>query len=224
MLYGILTICFITFISDLTPGPNFWKIVFYTLNGGRARSTVFIFGLSVASTLHCALGFLGVSALVASHEMALVAIQLLGGGYIAWYGLQMLFTRRRKTVTTAPVDQAAELAFDDKQARPEDSRTPVRARRVFIDGVLTNFSNPKTILFYASLFAMTLTPANSPAYNLTVMACLLLTSLLTNLLVANVFAFKPIERLFKRWERAICRVIGGLLILGGLKIAFQQRG
>lgn len=216
MVYSILTICFVTFLSDLTPGPNFWKIVHYTLQSGRSRSMIFIFGLSIASVIHCTLGLLGVSALVASHEMALMAIQMLGGGYIAWYGLQMVRSSSKPQPQPTPTDSNI-----NTPARPVHAS----ARRVLIDGVLTNFSNPKTILFYASLFALTL-GANqaSPAYQIVVMASLLLTSLLTNMLVACVFAIGPVSRLFRKWQQLICRCIGGLLILGGIKIALQQRG
>lgn len=217
MISGILLICLITCVSDLTPGPNFWKIVHYTLGGSRRRGVVFIFGLSLASMLHCLLGLLGVSALMASTPSVLVFIQIFGGGYIIWFGVKMILTRKK-----AAVDVSAVPASDASTTAP--STPAVRYKRIFVDGVLTNFSNPKTILFYASLFAMTLTPHNSVAYNATVMVCLLLTSLLTNLFVASVFSFRPVIVFFGKWERGICRMIGGLLILGGLKVALQSRG
>lgn len=219
MFYSILTICLITCLSDLTPGPNFWKIVHHAVAGSRRQAATFILGLSAASTLHCVLGMLGISALIASFEAGLMIIQLLGGGYIAWYGLRMLLTRK-KTPSPTQAEVATGVAHDG----PSVVAARISSKRLFMDGVLTNFANPKTILFYASLFALTLTSDQPAGYVLAVMASLLVTSLLTNLLVASVFSWKRISSLFKRWEMAICRSIGGLLILGGLKIAFQPRG
>lgn len=219
MLYGILTICLITCLSDLTPGPNFWKIVHHAVSGSRRQAAVFILGLSTASTLHCVLGMLGISALIASFEAGLMIIQIAGGGYIAWYGLRMLLARKK----TPALVQAQ---IDDAGVPGVSSLTIAKTsnKRIYIDGVLTNFSNPKTILFYASLFAITLTPEQPAGYVVVVMLSLLLTSFLTNLFVASIFSLGHVSRLFKRWEQIICRSIGGLLILGGLKIAIQPRG
>lgn len=215
MLTGLLTICLITCLSDLTPGPNFWKIVHHAASGNRRQSAIFILGLSSASALHCLMGLLGISALIASFEAGLLLIQLLGGGYIAWYGLRMLLAKKKEKPSPT------QAATDQPMTSP---RATASARRIFLDGVLTNFANPKTILFYASLFAMTLSPNLPASYVGLVMICLLLTSLGTNLFVACLFSLRHVRRFFQTWERAICRVIGGMLILGGLKIAFQPRG
>src|SRR5690606_4469901 len=158
---------------------NFWKIVHHAVAGSRRQAGVFILGLSAASTLHCVLGMLGISALIASFEAGLMIIQFLGGGYIAWYGLRMLLARRKTPAPTQP-DVTTQLAL----ATPEAPVSKVSSKRIFMDGVFTNFSNPKTILFYASLFALTLTPDQPAVYVAGVMVSLLLTSLLTNLFVA----------------------------------------
>lgn len=231
MLYGILTICLITCLSDLTPGPNFWKIVHHAVAGSRQQAVIFILGLSAASTLHCVLGMLGVSALIASFEAGLMLIQIFGGGYIAWYGVRMLMTRKKTEAPVQPIHQSPassltqpEASADVVPAGPALPISKLSTKRIFIDGVLTNFANPKTILFYASLFALTLTPDQPAAYVAAVMVSLLVTSLLTNLFVGSVFSLGRVSRFFKRWEQAICRTIGGMLVLGGLKIAFQPRG
>lgn len=209
LLATISTLCFLVFISDITPGPNFWKIVHYSVFETKKHALLFITGLSTSSAIHCLLGFFGVSALISQFEHALFILQILGGSYIAWYGFRLLINRRKSVRETS-----------EQPSLPSQPK----ASKLWMDGVLTNFSNPKTILFYASLFAITLTPDKPTHEVFVILICLLLTSLMTNLLVANLFSLKPVRTLFRRWEVAINRVIGGLLILGGLKIALQSRG
>lgn len=212
MLLTLLTLCLLTFVSDITPGPNFWKIVHYSVFHSRRNALLFITGLSTSSAVHCLLGFAGVSALIASFEHGLLAIQLLGGAYIAWYGVKLLRTRKQEVRTEQPTST-------DNTAIQSGHRTS----RLWLDGMLTNFSNPKTILFYASLFAITLTPGK-PAWEVSlILVCLLLTSFLTNLLVASLFSLAPVQRFFRRWQVTINRVIGGLLVVAGIKIALQNR-
>lgn len=209
MLTSLLTIFFITFIADLTPGPNFWKIVHHSVASGRRASLTFTLGLLTASSVHCALGVVGVSALIAQWDTALLIVQWVGGAYIAFYGVQLMLGRT----------QHADPDPDDVT-----SAAPRRAVRLWADGVLTNFSNPKTILFYASLFTVVLEPTRSAMYLGVAMLGLLATSGLTNASVACAFSLGRVRRGFARWERWLSRAIGGLLVLGGLKIALQGRG
>lgn len=209
MLLTVLTLCLLTFISDITPGPNFWKIVHYSVFHSRRTALVFILGLSTSSAVHCILGFAGVSALIASFEHGLLVIQILGGAYISWYGIKLLLTRKRSE--------------DQQPLSADQAPVPSRKSRLWMDGLLTNFSNPKTILFYASLFAITLTPGKPMLEVSFILVCLLLTSFLTNLMVACIFSLAPVQRVFRRWQVAINRVIGGLLVVAGIKIALQNR-
>lgn len=221
MLATALTLCLLTFVSDITPGPNFWKIVHYSVFHSRRSAFVFICGLSASSAVHCLLGFAGVSALISRFAHGLLVIQLLGGGYIAWYGFRLMRSRK-----PAPADtDGTSINSAGTSGRAHAGCAPAfrGGRLLWLDGLFTNFSNPKTILFYASLFAVSLTPDKPAAHVAFIVICLLLTSFLTNLTVASLFAINPVQRVFRRWQAAINRVIGGLLIVAGIKIALQSR-
>ena len=204
----IAAICLITLISDVTPGPNFWKIVHYSVARNRADAITFATGLLSASLVHCLLGLAGVAAIISQFELGLTLIQALGGSYIAYYGLTMILRAKGKA-----------------DADTENDGTYRRGRRkLWADGLLTNFANPKTILFYASLFAVALKPGQPPMYLFALVCCMLATSFCTNTAVACVFSLRPVQTVFRRWQAMISRVIGAMLIVAGLKIVFQQRG
>lgn len=203
----IAAICLITLISDVTPGPNFWKIVHYSVARNRADAITFATGLLSASIVHCLLGLAGVAAIISQFELGLTLIQTLGGSYIAYYGLTMILRAKRKADTDA-----------DAETAPAHSK-----RKLWVDGLLTNFANPKTILFYASLFAVSLKPDQSPTYLFALVSCMLATSFCTNSAVACVFSLRRVQAIFRKWQQVISRVIGAMLIVAGLKIVFQQR-
>ena len=198
-------ICTITFMAAITPGPNFWKIVHHSINHSRQKAIVFVFGLLTASILHCTLGILGVSALLAMYEGCLTAMQILGGTYISWYGAKLLLGRQTTTSEDCVVEEKSSCF------------------KVWGDGVLTNLSNPKSILFYASLFTMIISPDMPSMIVLLHLGLLLITVFLTNCTIAYVLTIPRIRSAFHRFHDKISRLVGVMLIYAGIKIALQKR-
>jgi len=198
-------VCAITFMAAITPGPNFWKIVHHSINHSRRRAILFVFGLLTGSTIHCTLGILGVSALLATCEWCLTAIQLLGGAYIAWYGAKLLLGRKTNT----------RQRYSGKEKRS--------IFKVWGDGVLTNLSNPKSFLFYASLFTMIISPDMPATHIVLHIILLLITVFLTNCTIAHVLSIPRIRSAFHRFQDTVAKIVGGMLVLAGIRIVLQNR-
>lgn len=198
-------VCVITFLAAITPGPNFWKIVHHSIHHSRPRAILFVIGLLTGSTIHCTLGILGLSALLATCQWCLTAIQLLGGTYIAWYGAKLLLGRKTN-------------------ARQRDSGQEKRSVfKVWGDGVLTNLSNPKSFLFYASLFTMIISPDMPATHIVLHIILLLVTVFLTNCTIAHVLSIPGIRSAFHRFQDTVAKIVGGMLVLAGIKIVLQKR-
>ncbi len=78
------------------------------------------------------------SALITEGETLFHAIKFLGSLYLVWFGVRLF-------LTTTPVALSS-----------EGTSTAETLRSYFTHGLVTDLANPQTILFFASIFAVTL--------------------------------------------------------------------
>src|ERR1700730_12689587 len=116
-------------LLNLTPGPDTAYILGRTIAQGREAGIASAFGICVGSIFHTCAAALGLSAILATSAVTFSAIKLLGGAYLMFLGIKMLFDRQR------------ELSLRSNFRR----RTTAAA---FRQGVFTNLLNPKVALFF----------------------------------------------------------------------------
>ena len=108
-----------------------------TLRGGH-RSGIFTgLGASAGDGIYALIGILGFSTLSSQGEWLFQALKILGAGYLTFLGIRM--SLRRSAVT------------DDL-----DRHQLPGIWQCFLRGLATDLSNPKTILFFGSIFAVAL--------------------------------------------------------------------
>lgn len=107
-----------------TPGADVLLALATSLASGRRAGLAAVAGMSCGYLVHAALAALGLAIVLARSPDAMVTIELLGGTYLAWAGVQQL--RRR---------------YD---AAPD----AVALREPFQRGVVTSLLNPKGALFF----------------------------------------------------------------------------
>ena len=157
--------------------------------------------------MHIAAAALGLSALLASSDLAFAALRWIGAAYLLWLGVGLL----KSTSSTA--------ASDPNTARPQ------ALRRVFAQGFLTNALNPKVALFFLA-FVPQFIVADAPHKALAFMALgavFVVNSTVVNLGVAGLAAAMR-RRLaghaalgtLGRW---LNRGVGALFVAFGLKLA-----
>src|ERR1700730_812483 len=138
-------------LLNLTPGPDTAYILGRTIAQGREAGIASAFGICVGSIFHTCAAALGLSAILATSAVTFSAIKLLGGAYLMFLGIKMLFDRQR------------ELSLRSNFRR----RTTAAA---FRQGVFTNLLNPKVALFFLAFLPQFIDPAS----NMKVLAFLIL--------------------------------------------------
>ena len=130
-------------------------------------------------------------------------IKLLGAGYLIYMGVGSMMAKRSKLDLTA--------------THSEFDLTRFQAFRI---GFLTNVLNPKATLFFLSLF--TLVIGNStPLYIILTISFIIIGTALSWFAIVSVFLTRQeIQRIFLKYEKGINRILGGFLVLLGIKVAF----
>jgi threonine/homoserine/homoserine lactone efflux protein len=109
------------------PGPNALYIAARSLSQGRAAGVASALGVEAGTLVHVAAAGAGLSALIASSDLAFDAIRYLGVAYLVFLGIRALRGGRAGEV-------------------PRAGRGSLR--RAFAEGLLVNVLNPKVALFF----------------------------------------------------------------------------
>jgi homoserine/homoserine lactone efflux protein len=121
----------------LSPGPGVLSSVTAGLNWGYRGAAWNLLGLQLGATLLLAIAAFGIGAVLAAAPTAFLVVKYLGAAYLIWLGIQQWRAR------------AAPISLPDAAAGTVAARPTARA--LVLRGFLTNVSNPKGILFLASV-------------------------------------------------------------------------
>jgi threonine/homoserine/homoserine lactone efflux protein len=187
-----------------TPGPDMLFCLGQGLHGGPRAALAADAGVATGVLVHALAGGLGLSALVAAWPAAFEAIRWVGVAYLLWVAWRAL---------REPLGGAGDGA-------------PRRAARAFRDGLMTNLSNPKVLLFMLALLPQFVRPEAGPVLSqfLALGAVLAAGALVVNGAVGlmaggigGALARSP------RLERAMRAVTATLFAGLALRLAFERR-
>ena len=118
-----------SFVLLVTPGPAVFYIVARSVQQGTWAGIVSAGGVVTGGFMHVLAGTVGLSALVLSSPVAFSIVKYLGALYLVYLGFRALLGK----------DQRGGLKLYSE---------PPQLRRVYLDGLVVNLLNPKTILFF----------------------------------------------------------------------------
>jgi len=122
------------------PGPDFAVVTRNSVRDGSAYGVATTAGIAAGTLVHVAAAAAGLTALLTTSRTLFFVVQLVGAGYLAYMGwCSLAWLLRRATATEA--DRGADGA----------TRSAVPLRQAWWQGVLTNLTNPKVLLFYVAL-------------------------------------------------------------------------
>ena len=190
-------------LTFLSPGPNLLVVLQSSLSAGRAAGVAAGLGVAAGDGVYAGLGLAGMSALVQVGGMLFAAVKIAGGGYLVWYGVRLLLARDRATLEAAtPGARVAPGAY-------------------FRRGLLTDLANPQTVLFFASIFAVTL-HAGTPLWARALAWCGIVAASVTwRVGLSSAFAHARVRRAYARAQRSLERLAGAALTLFGLRLVYE---
>ena len=192
-------------VGAMSPGPSFVVVSRIAISRSRLDGLAAALGMGAGGVVFAVLALAGLTALLAQFEWLYILLKVAGGAYLIYIAVNIW----RGAGEPLEVSDAG-----------DSHRAP---RRSFMTALLTQLSNPKTIIVYASLFAALL-PRAVP---LDLMIALPLGVCAVEAgwysIVALAFSARHPRRLYlaaKSWiDRTAGAVMGGLglrLILSGL--------
>jgi threonine/homoserine/homoserine lactone efflux protein len=129
----------------VVPGPNIVYIVARGVEQGRQAAVFSALGVETGSLFHIGAAAIGLSALLASSQLAFDTVRYLSAAYLLYLGLRT-FAHRDRPAADADETGAPSLASTYRQA------------------VLVNVLNPKVALFFLAFLPQFVDPGRGPAW------------------------------------------------------------
>jgi threonine/homoserine/homoserine lactone efflux protein len=126
-------------VGAMSPGPSFVMVARTSLAGTRADGVAAALGMGVGGVIFATAALLGLQAVLAAVPMLYAALKVGGGAYLMFLAYRIWCGARD----------------------PLQLDTVTSVRRPFTLGLLTQLTNPKTAVVYASVFA-SLLPRQAP--------------------------------------------------------------
>lgn len=206
---GLLLISSIHLLAAASPGPDFILVSQQTLSHGKKAGFMCSLGIALGLSIHIIYSALGLAAIIASSNTILWGIKILGGSYLLYLGYQGI----RAKASTAINDQL--------DAKPVIKRSSIKNVGV---GFLCNALNPKAPIYFVALFTVVLSP-DLPLLHLVIYGVWMMLIQLAWFSSVVVLLSRPsINEKFKRLGHWIDRVLGGAMILIGLKVLTSKVG
>ena len=197
----ILSLTCLQIVGAVSPGPDFAVVLRNSLLYSRKTALFTALGIALGILIHITYTLMGLGFIIAKNAWLFTTFKYIGASYLFYIGYKGLRAKKH-TIALENTSQIKDIS----------AFAAVRS------GFFTNVLNPKSMLFFVSLFSVLIAP-NTPAPILAVYGAIIFTvTLLWFTIVALCFSGKTVRAKFNAMGHWIERVTGGLLILLGIKL------
>jgi threonine efflux protein len=191
MLSTLAVIALMHWVVLATPGANVLVVSQLAAAGQRKAACWAALGVSVVALIWATLAVLGVNAVFAAHPRLRLALQVAGGLYLCYVAFRLW-----RAGASRAADKASALA----------------SFAAFRLGFVTNILNPKSALFFGSVFATALPADPSAALLVAAVSLVLVNALLWHFFLALAFSQTRVQAVYRRWRKVLngvaCALIG----------------
>ena len=198
MLTIFRTIAVLHWVVLVTPGVNFVLILQLAAGSPRSVSLAAVAGITTVTFLWALLAILGMGAAFSAHPALRQAFQIAGGAYLCYVAWKLW---------RSPAAVATEVK----------AVTTSRAA-AFRMGFITNVFNPKTALFFGSVFATALPPSPGPAVLTGAVLLCWFNAVVWHVFLALAFSHGRVQSAYQRGRTVFSRGAAGLVGAFGLRL------
>ena len=196
----LLTICALHFVAQLSPGPDVLLITKSSASTSRANTLKIILGISVGIVVWVVLTLLGFTVLMQQFPWIQQVLMLLGGVFLARMGWAMLNGGLKTLKQETNLDETQQLAAAE-------------SKNHFLLGLLTNLSNPKTLIYFSSVFSLALSSSASAHLKTQLAVIIPIQTFLVFALFMLIMSMPKIKTAYQRSGSYIDIISGGLFLI-----------
>ncbi|MEX3936160.1 LysE family translocator [Paraburkholderia phymatum] len=187
------------FVGTASPGPSNLAIISIAASHGRKAALMFALGVISGSMFWATVATLGVSSVLIAYSQLVTAVKIFGGLYLLW----LAFKSGRNALAASAMSVV------------EAGRTPTLTS-VYSRGVMLHLTNPKAILVWVSIVALS-SNGTGPTHSALVMGCAAIGCLVFGS-YALLFSTDSARRMYARTRRALEGCLAVVFGLAGIRL------
>lgn len=201
-----LAIITISIFMAVSPGPDFFMVSRNSIMYNRTAGIYSAIGVSLAIWIHVAYSIAGLAILISKSIFLFSIIKYIGAAYLIFICFKTIFSK------TNSKQDIIKKETVEKVSKFESFKT----------GFITNALNPKTTIFFLSIFTQIVNTNTSLAVQIIYGAIISLVHFIWFYSVAYFFSLPLILNKFQRYQKRIEMFVGAALIIFGIKVAFTK--
>lgn len=203
----LLTICLLHFVAQLSPGPDVLLIAKSSASTTRANTLKIILGISVGIVVWVVLTLLGFTVLTQQFPWIQQVLMFVGSLFLAKMGWAMF--------------KGGFSALKNKVQADDEVVVEKTKENYFLLGVFTNLANPKTLIYFSSVFSLALS-ANAGEYLKTQLAFIIpIQTFITFTLLMMIVSQPKIKDAYQRAGAYIDVLSGSLFLIFAIVLCYE---
>lgn len=196
---AVLTVFWVYLAGVVIPGPNFVAVIHKAVAATQAEALALVAGIVTVNLLWSGCAITGLGLVFAAFPWAALVVKVLGAAYLMWFGVRLIVNAGKHP------------------ALHPDERSAGSVGKSFLQGVITNIGNPKSMAFYAAVFSAAAPAHVSLITFASMLAVVVVVSLTWYGLVAVALSQSRISSVYQKARNVIDRLCGGLILGLGVR-------
>lgn len=201
---ALLKILLIFILALISPGPDFMIVSSTSLARGRLEGIKAAAGVGTIIWIYTLVSLMGLSAMFEHYAWLVLAIKIGGGLYLLYLGAILLKGSFVKKHCAAQI--------------PESKSH----KSSYLTGAFACLTNPKAIAFFASIFALALTPNTTLSTKVAIGFTIPMITFFWFSIVAIGLSTPAIRTRYNKWRHIIDRATGLVLVSVGAKLLISS--
>lgn len=203
----LITICLLHFVAQLSPGPDILLIAKSAASTTRLNALKVIAGISSGIIVWVVLTLAGFSVLIDQFPWIQQVLMIVGAVFLAKMGWAML--------------NGGLNAFKLRHQNQSEQQESVEAQNYFLLGLFTNLANPKTLIYFGSVFSLALSSAASTSLKMQLAFIIPIQTFVTFALLMLLISQPKIKVLYQQSSSYIDIVSGALFLMFAMWLCYD---
>ncbi|NUU66166.1 LysE family transporter [Enterobacteriaceae bacterium BIT-l23] len=204
MLETTLLIATIATLGMLSPGPDFFLVIKNAARYTRPAALMTCAGVICGVATHMSYCVAGLAVVITTTPWLFGLLKYAGAAYLVWVGLHALFSRG-----------GSKMDVSQYGARQ------TTLKKAFLQGYLCNLLNPKATLFFLAMFTQVLSVNSGLGEKLWYAGVIVGLSVIWWPLLVLLIQSEPVRKGLARAQKIVDRLLGGVLLALGIKVALS---
>lgn len=200
------TVILLHLLAVMAPGPDFAIITRNSLVYSKKVGVYSALGVALGIIIHVTYSLIGIGLIISKSILLFSTIKLLGAAYLIYIGYKSLKAKKIIHTQTETITHKKDL-------------TPFQAINI---GFLSNVLNPKTTLFFLSLFTQVIAPETPLLIQLIYGIEMVIMTFVWFAFLASILSHGLVKKKFSSIHHYLEKIMGALLIALGIKVAISN--